>query len=271
MVWASFAVAWIVVEIHRPTHMHATTIQSALARIFKMPILAVLSAALLTGGGASRATELSADEQQLAAHLTGDRGQRRNSPRMRLDPILTAVARARAEDMAVRRYFAHVNPDGLGPNALVRAAGYALPSSWGGGRSQNTIESIGAGYATAEQAWEGWMNSPSHRTHLLASSSFYRDQVNFGIGSYSDPSSPFRRYWVIITAPPSSRGEAAFVSRSRAKPARIAVAMPMSNADDEGAALRPSAARARTTEKLWNSDIPVAVPRARVAQLFGAR
>ena len=252
--------------------MHTLTIPHTRRSISQMPRIAFALAALLVCGAArSVAAGLTADEQQLAAHLTGDRGQRRDRSRMQLDPILTSVARARAQDMATRRYFAHVNPDGTGPNALVRAAGYVLPSFWGGSRSQNFIESIGAGYATPEQAWEGWMNSSAHRTHLLASSSFYRDQTNFGIGSYSDPSSPFRRYWVIITAPPSSRGEAAFVSRSRAKPARIAVAMPMSNADDEGAALRPSAARARTTEKLWNSDIPVAVPRARVAQLFGAR
>jgi uncharacterized protein YkwD len=67
------------------------------------------------------AVEFSADEQQLALRLTGDRGQHRDRARMRPDPILTSVARARAEDMAHRRYFSHVNPDGLGPNFLVRA------------------------------------------------------------------------------------------------------------------------------------------------------
>jgi uncharacterized protein YkwD len=226
---------------------HDTAPGSAVRPLLRaFPWAAALLLALVCGGAS--AAELTPDEQQLAARLTGDRGQHRERSRMRLDPILTSVAHARAEDMARRHYFAHVNPDGIGPNALVRAAGYALPSFWGGGRSENFIESIGAGYATPEQAWEGWMNSPSHRTHLLASSSFYRDQVNFGIGSYSDPSSPFRRYWVIITAPPSSRGEAAFVSRSRAKPARVAVSTP-----------------------LWNSDGATYAPRPRVTQLIGGR
>src|SRR5436853_561170 len=80
--------------------------------------------------------------------------------------------------------------------------------------------------ATPEAAWEAWMHSSAHRTHLLASSSFYRDQTNFGIGSYADPSSPFRRYWVVITAPPSPGDGPGFVTRSRAKPVRIAVALP---------------------------------------------
>lgn len=231
----------------------------------------------------AQAVSLSADEQEIANFLTGDKGQRRDRSRMRLDPILTSVAQARAQDMAARRYFSHTNPDGLGPNALVRAAGYALPSFWSGSRSGNFIESIGAGYATPAAAWDGWMNSPSHRTHLLASSSFYRDQVNFGIGSYSDPSSPFRRYWVIITAPPSSRGEATFVSRSKAKPARIAGLMPIYSGVDPDAgrlidwdtAPRPSVgtppteAAPRAGEKLWNSEGPTAPTRPRAPRPRG--
>jgi uncharacterized protein YkwD len=250
-------------------------------RIFKKSILGMLLGTLLIAAGAMRAgaADLNAEEQQLAARLTSDRGQRRDRSHMRLDPILTSVARARAEDMATRRYFSHVNPDGIGPNFLVRSAGYALPPTWAG-RSSNFIESIGAGYASAEQAWEGWMNSPSHRTHLLASSSFYRDQTNFGIGSYTDPSSPFRRYWVIITAPPTSRAEPAYVSRRSAKPARVAVAMPVfSNVDpDDGEvpdtlpenAPRPTATRAATVEKagekLWNWEAQISAPRPRATR-----
>ena len=265
-------------------------------------LLGILLGSLLFTAGVRRAeaVELSPEEQRLAARLTGSQGQRRDRSRMHADPILTAVAHARAEDMAKRRYFAHVNPDGLGPNSLVRSAGYSLPSSWSG-RSANFIESIGAGYATAEQAWEGWMNSPSHRTHLLASSSFYRDQTNFGIGSYADPSSPYRRYWVIITAPPASRGETAYVSHRSAKPARVAVAMPIfSNVDPDAgevrdtldeSAPRPTVATAPTIptaplspspmaispapgETLWNWEgtvTPPTAPRPVATKLRGAR
>ena len=64
---------------------------------------------------------------------------------------------------------------------------------------------------------------------LLASSSFYRDQTNFGIAAYTDPGSPYRRYWVIITAPPASRGFASVDSRRFWKAPRVAVAMPVSS------------------------------------------
>lgn len=253
-----------------------------------------------TGLQRAAALELSAEEQQLAARLTSADGQRRDRARMHADPILTAVARARAEDMAKRRYVAHVNPDGIGPNFLVRSAGYSLPVSWGG-RSANFIESIGAGYANAELAWQGWMNSSSHRTHLLASSSFFRDQTNFGVGSYTDPSSPFRRYWVIITAPPASRSETAYLSRRSAKPARVAVAMPIfSNVDPDDGEVRdtapesaprptvstaptvptvpaptaaipasPTAASSAPGETLWNWEVPVSAPRPAATKLNG--
>ncbi len=265
--------------------MSQPIIRQEFLRIFGPPHFCIALAVLLgfVGLRPTAAVEMSADEQQLASWLTGDRGQRRDRSRMHADPILTAVARARAEDMAARRYMAHVNPDGIGPNALVRAAGYLLPSFWGTGRSGNFVESIGAGYATAEQAWEGWMRSPAHRTHLLASSSFYRDQTNFGIASYSDPSSPFRHYWVVITAPPSARGEGMQSSRRAAKPVRVAAAMPIwSNVDpDEDAvpelsrviAPRPSATRepaAAAASKLWTWPEHVTAPRPRVVRIIGA-
>ena len=151
------------------------------------------------------ATVLTREEQSLAWHLVGDSAQHRARGEMELDPILTAVARARAEDLATRRYFSHVNPDGHGPNHLIRAAGYELPPSWGMNRTDNCVESIGAGYGTAEDAWAGWMKSSSHRGHLLALQSFYRNQTSYGVGFYSEPGSPHRTYWVILTAPPSQR------------------------------------------------------------------
>lgn len=145
------------------------------------------------------------EEQSLARFLVGAAGQNRPRGEMVMDPILSAVARSRAEDMAGRRYVSHVNPDGHGPNHLIRSAGYSLPGSWGGDVRGNFVESIGAGYGSPEEAWAEWMRSSTHRSHLLAERSFYRNQTNYGIGYYSDPGSPYRTYWVILTAPPVQR------------------------------------------------------------------
>ena len=224
-----------------------------------------LSAALLLlATSAASASPLASEEQQLANRLVRDHGQHRDSRRMVLDPVLTALARTRAADMAKRHYFSHTDPDGNGPNVLARSAGYALPSSWCRSRAENFIESIGAGQATAEAAWEAWMHSPMHRTHLLAQSSFYRDQTNFGIGFYSDPASPYRNYWVVLTAPPA---RSVIVSSARgAKAVRIAVASPAwtdDDADSAATAPRPSAIpMPNAAGKRYHWDEPARTPNA---------
>ena len=109
---------------------------------------------------------LSAQESLIAGHLVNDPGQQR--PALQLDPILSRIARERAEDMAARNYFSHVNPDGWAANALVLDAGYILPSAWGTELTNNYLESIAAGHSDAADTWADWMGSTPHRTHLLA-------------------------------------------------------------------------------------------------------
>ena len=144
-------------------------------------------------------------EQGIANALLNDPGQKRNKGTMQADATLTAVARARAKDMATRRFFGHVNPNGIGPNYAVRSAGYPLPLWWGDSRAENNVESISAGYPTATAAWSALLASPAHRKHLLAADSFYQDQTNYGVGYYYDESSPYWSYFVVITAPPKAK------------------------------------------------------------------
>jgi hypothetical protein len=144
---------------------------------------------------------LSVEEAAIEAMMLSNPDQRRISPVC--NPILAEVARARARDMALRGYFSHTNPDGDGPNLLVREAGYPLPDWYATDQDGNNIESIGAGYPTAEDAWQGWLNSPSHRTHILGVEDFYSSQESYGIGYYFNGDSKYGHYWVFISAPTS--------------------------------------------------------------------
>ncbi|HRV94874.1 MAG TPA: CAP domain-containing protein [Anaerolineae bacterium] len=142
-----------------------------------------------------------AEEAQLAQLLGQDPQQQR--PSLTCNYILAQVARDRAADMAERKYFSHVNPDGYGPNYLVEQAGYVLPDYYGDDPKANYIESIAAGNSTATATWQQqWMNSPSHREHLLGLNDFYKNQIEYGIGYAYDPDSPYKYYWVVITAQP---------------------------------------------------------------------
>jgi len=148
----------------------------------------------------SPACALSPEEAEIARYMREHPDQRR--PSLTCHPILARVARERAEDMARRRYFSHVNPDGYGPNYLVRQAGYVLPSYYDQAPDANNIESIAAGYPNAAAVWNGWMSSEGHRTHLLGLHPFFAEQIEYGIGYTYDLGSPYRYYWVVITARP---------------------------------------------------------------------
>lgn len=143
---------------------------------------------------------LNSEEQAVASFAQNHPGQGRSV--MGCDQTLAQVAREKAQDMAQRSYFDHTNPDGFGPNFLVKQAGYELPNWYGSAPDANNIESIAAGYTTPEAVWDAWLNSSGHRVHVLAESAFWQDQTNYGIGYYYDANSPYRHYWVFLSAPP---------------------------------------------------------------------
>lgn len=141
------------------------------------------------------------EEKAIADLATGHPEQERET--MSCHPILAQVARERAVDMATRDYFDHENPDGLGPNRLVEQAGYQLPDWYDQAADANNIESIAAGYTTPDDAWNGWLDSPGHRNHVLGESDFFADQTNYGVGYAFSAGSTYKHYWVFITAPPT--------------------------------------------------------------------
>jgi uncharacterized protein YkwD len=101
-----------------------------------------------------------------------------------LDPVewhegAAAVALAHSEDMALREFFAHENPDGLNPGDRLAAANVEL-SAWG--------ENIAMGYLTPVHVMDGWMNSPGHRDNILTPG-----WTHLGIG-ITDPVEP-GPYW----------------------------------------------------------------------------
>lgn len=141
-----------------------------------------------------------AGEQKMAALIRGHSAQTRQQ--LNWDPRLAKSARNRARDMGRRGYFNHVDPDGRGPNWHVTRTGYPLPLKWNAFDSANQVESIVAGYPTAEGAFYGWMKSPKHLSHLMAQNRFYKEQTNFGVGYAFIPGSPYGHYWVFHTTPP---------------------------------------------------------------------
>lgn len=104
-------------------------------------------------------------------------------PALTYEPRLEKAAQWMAEDMALNHYFAHVD-------SMDRSIGQRVPS-FGYTNYQTLRENIAAGYPTAAQVVEGWMNSPSHRKAILC------DKVkHLGVGFYFDEESKYKWYWV---------------------------------------------------------------------------
>lgn len=94
-------------------------------------------------------------------------------PALTIDPLLTAAAQAKADDMVKKDYWAHNSPDGKSPWTFITAAGYQY---------QEAGENLAYGFNGATETVAGWMNSTEHRANILNA-----DYKNVGFGVASSP------------------------------------------------------------------------------------
>lgn len=104
------------------------------------------------------------------AELLGKMQSVRTSPVSR-NRTIDAAAQAKADDEVKRGYFSHVDPDGRDFTYWLDKAGYEF--SYGG-------ENLSKGYATVSDAFDAFMNSPTHRDNIL---SVNYSQVGIGIAA----------------------------------------------------------------------------------------
>ncbi len=78
---------------------------------------------------------------------------------LRIEPLLHRAALAHAREMAAHSRLEHEGLDGSSPAARVRRTGLELPAEVG--------ENIAGGPLSAQEAVEGWLNSPGHCANLM--------------------------------------------------------------------------------------------------------
>lgn len=114
--------------------------------------------------------------------------------------MLAAAARLKVERQAVEGWTGHVDPNGFGPNHLVRSLGYRLPDFYSTDDAANNCESLlHNGNGEVDRAWNSWMNSEFHRVHILGLDAFFAGQVHCGIAYTFLADSPKRHYWAVLT------------------------------------------------------------------------
>ncbi len=131
--------------------------------------------------------EAAAVEARVAELVNAERA-RAGLPLLATDPKLADIARRHSADMATRKFFDHVSPDGKDPERRGLDAGYPCRRSHGSyvthGLGENIFQSAvfssvtfgSAGVRSyqwmsvdeiARQVVEGWMSSEGHRENVL--------------------------------------------------------------------------------------------------------
>lgn len=124
-------------------------------------------------------------ERLVLTRINEERAKRDLRP-IRMDARIQAVARARSADMVARRYYAHVDPDGLEPWDHLAAADI------GWSRAGEIIALNGRTPITeaARGAVQQWMASPGHHDQIVSTSFNYA-----GVGAAVDGSIS---YWTVV-------------------------------------------------------------------------
>ncbi len=128
------------------------------------------------------------DDDAAASMITGYRTNN-NLPAVTLDPVLTRLARAQAENMAKRDKLDHGAAKPF--VARLKASGYD---------AKTAAENIGAGYHTLAEAFSGWRDSSPHRANMLL-----KGATRIGIAAVYTPRSKYKVYWALILAEPDDK------------------------------------------------------------------
>ena len=153
-------------------------------RRFVSTILAIaaIGSGFAIPAGQADAASLDASEAGLVAEVNGFRASR-GLPLLAISDTLTYAAKWMSTDMAVNNYFAHQSLDGRDPTSRMADFGYPARATWSG-------ENLAAGYSTAREVVQGWINSPTH--HAVLTNPNYRA---IGVGRSYGATSSYKWYW----------------------------------------------------------------------------
>jgi hypothetical protein len=151
-------------------------------KVALLALLLVAVAQLVGGGIVARAATLDSGENDLLAQVNSFRAARGLSTLV-ISDSLTMAAKWMATDMSVNNYFQHTSLDGRSPTQRMADAGYPAFATWAG-------EDLAAGYTSAADVLQGWINSPAHLA-VLTNPAYHA----IGIGRAYSAGSTYGWYW----------------------------------------------------------------------------
>ncbi len=107
---------------------------------------------------------------------------------LKLDPLLTAAAKAHSRDLAKHDRISHYGSNGSSPWDRVTAAGY---------KARVAAENVGTGQASLSEVIKGWKASEGHNKNLLLA-----DAEHMGIALVQDTGTEFKTFWTLVVGAP---------------------------------------------------------------------
>src|SRR5262249_50238880 len=129
--------------------------------------------------------------EEMHARVNSERIAHKLAP-LRRHPRLHDAAQAHAADMFARRYYSHDTPEGKTAIDRIQALGY---------RAKYAGENIARGQYSVDEVMDGWMESKTHRDHLLSP---VFDDAGFGLAFGKNPGG-YEMIWVQNFARPKGR------------------------------------------------------------------
>ena len=116
------------------------------------------TASMTTASAATgTALQLSGTKAEIFSAINRARAQQGLAP-LTYNASLARAAQSHANDMVAKGYFSHTSQSGTTATQRVKSTGYATCL---------TAENNSKSYPSAAAAFEGWMNSTSHRKNIL--------------------------------------------------------------------------------------------------------
>jgi uncharacterized protein YkwD len=185
----------------RPVRRHAVLAVAAL--------VAVGALGIRPGPAVAADLTVSGAEAEMVRLLNAERAKA-GLVAYRVDPRLSAIARARSTDMATKGYFSHTQPDGRNVFDLINSA----KVTWYAAGEIIAWNSWGTLAESAVAGKNAWMGSPGHRAIVMSGTYNY-----FGIGLAVDAATG-KKLWtgVFIKGPDRTGGWVAYSPLTESSP-----------------------------------------------------
>ncbi|MFA5248835.1 MAG: CAP domain-containing protein, partial [Patescibacteria group bacterium] len=102
--------------------------------------------------------EMSATQSRRIIALTNELRKEKSIPELKESSLLNQAAFKKAQDMAVKEYFAHTSPENKKLNDWLGAVGYKYSMAG---------ENLAMGFSAAEEIMQAWEDSPTHYANLI--------------------------------------------------------------------------------------------------------